>query len=773
MTKRRFGAVARISILAAQLFTLGMLASLACATSAFAAPKDPPAASGSATADTTDTAEAVKSSLRVHAAPIFGSEVSLGSGWGEVVASIENVGGTTRRGTISLRSAVPWGNGPSVTTHAPFSVTPGRTAIVKLPTHGLAYQSPTYTIEVTSDSGVLVASITLPTGSTETPLLVDVDEPSRLAVSMRNWPLSLDWVPVGVMGSSGFVYGGSPVVGRTTTLSVGAPSFDRATGDPILPEHPGGYSSATVVLIHSDALARLDAAALQSLADWVIAGGSLAVVPSRADDLRGGSLSAFIGGAATTSPPSPVLLTLPTTPRPAGPGTLGKPPTDDSDDDSTPPIHYEVPQNAAPNPFLPISTAPADASSNPFLLARATTAGRGPSPAIRALLTGYSGGNLTPSIFGASAAYGMGEVHLLAFDPSVAPLVDDPWVQSRVVDLVTHAWDRRSMNAIQLGAGQSNTGDIDAIRRALDPNENFRPALAIAAILLILYSIVSGPVIFMQATKRGRPLAPLKWAPVASAVMFTTLVVVGLAGKGWRGRARHVALIEVGAGVSRGAIRRFRGFFTSDTRKLAIGATTSESVLSVTSSDSQDKSELSIDRGGMTIENVTSLPWQTIVAREDGVIDLKSGVSILTNPDGSIDVANHTGSELDDLLVYSPKDGLHYLGSLKDGARANSTSGVLLLPTSLRHISTVATMTVHSLDAANLGSSLDAKTHARLSETWLPVESAVGESVDWLPDDVPAVMAEIKGGEGVKHDSGLSVESDHLLLRVVGRGGAP
>ncbi|MEO8875464.1 MAG: hypothetical protein ABI461_07755, partial [Polyangiaceae bacterium] len=582
--------------------------------------------------------------------------------------------------------------------------------------------------------------------------------------SMRNWPLSLDWVP---MGAPGFTYGGAGGIGRTTALSIGAPSFDRATGDPILPEHPAGYSAATVVLIHSDALARLDAAALQSLADWVIAGGTLAVVPSRADDLRNGSLSAFIGGTAVTTPPAPVLLTLPTTPRPASAGSLGTPPIDD---DSPPPIRYDLPAaKQAVNPFIPISLT----AVPPIRPVRSMTAGRGPSPAIRASLTGYSGGNLTPSVFGASAAYGLGEVHLLAFDPSVAPLVDDPWVQSRIVDLVTHAWDRRSLSAIQLGAGQTNTGDIDAIRRALDPNENFRPALAIAAILLILYSIISGPVIFMQATKRSRPLAPLKWAPIASAVMFTTLVVVGLAGKGWRGRARHVALVEIGAGVSRGAVRRFRGFFTSDTRKLAIGATSTESVLSVTSSDSTDKSELSVDRSGMTIENVTSLPWQTIVAREDGMIDLKGGISIIGNPDGSIDVANHSGRELDDLLIYAPKDGVHYVASLKDGARVNSATGVLLVGTLSRHVSSAATMIVHTLDASTLGAALASKTQKHINETWSPIEQAVGESIDWLPDDVPSVMAEIKGGEGVKRDSGLTVEHDLLLVRVVGRGGAP
>ncbi|MEO8877943.1 MAG: hypothetical protein ABI461_20285, partial [Polyangiaceae bacterium] len=114
MKKRRVGAMAPIAALATLLFLEGFAVA-----SPLDSPDPPPAASGSAAATTTDSPEATKASLNVHAAPIFGSEVSLGSGWGEVVASIENVGGATRHGTISLRSALPWGAGQSLTTRAP------------------------------------------------------------------------------------------------------------------------------------------------------------------------------------------------------------------------------------------------------------------------------------------------------------------------------------------------------------------------------------------------------------------------------------------------------------------------------------------------------------------------------------------------------------------------------------------------------------------------------------------------------------------------------
>lgn len=736
-------------------------------TGAFADETAAGSASAGASASPNTTSAAEKAAFRVHAAPIFGTDASSGTGWSEVVTSIENVSGVVRKGTIDVKCAMPWGSGQSVTTHAPFNVAPGRTVIVKLPTHGFAYQSPTLTVEVFADSGTLVADVTLPSTPADNPLLVDVDEPSRLAVAMRNWPLTLEWIPA---GSSGYSYGARGP-GATSTLTVGAPSFDPATGDPILPDHPAGYSAATVVLIHSDVLARLDAASTQSLTDWVVSGGTLAVVVARADDLRNAPLANMIGGPAAMSPPAPVLSTLPALPRPSAPGSLTPPPT--FDDDSPSPLKFETRPNDQNNPFLPIKAGASDVAS-PYAFARAVGGGKGPPPAIAASLSGFSGGNLTPSIFGASAAYGSGEVHLLAFDPTTAPQVDDLWIQSRVVDLVTHAWNRRALDAIEIGGGQSNVGDFEAVRRALDPNENFRPALAIAALLLVLYSIVSGPVIFMQATKRGKPLAPLKWAPVASAGMFAVLVLVGLAGKGWKGRARHLAFVEAGAGVSRGAMRRFRGFFTSDTRTLAVAATNGESVLSVVTSDSEDQSELAVDRGGMSIENVVSLPWQTIVAREDGLAEIGGGVSILTKPDKTIDVANHTGRELDDVMIFVPTDGVYFVTSIANGARASSGTGLLLERAALRRSSPVSSALVHPLDIANLVTGItDKKTRDRMTDGWSPIESAVGIAVDWLPDNVPVVLAEVKDGEGIHHDGGLSLESDRMLIRVVGRGGAP
>ena len=249
-------------------------------------------------------------------------------------------------------------------------------------------------------------------------------------------------------------------------------------------------------------------------------------------------------------------------------------------------IRFDVPKTTRPSSaFELIRTSP--------LAAKPTG---GPGVVVQGKLVGFSGGSLHASNYGASAEYGRGEVHLLAFDPTESPAVDDVWVQSRMIDLVDHAWDHRAAVVFPAGSNPRNAtiayygsgpGRTDEVRRALDPNENFRPALGFAAIVLLLYSVLVGPVNFLRAKNRGKPLRPLLLAPVFSLAAFASIVVVGLGIKGWRGRTRHLSLVETGSGSTRAAITRFRGFYTSrDLLALHHGVGPHRRVLDVLSSDS-------------------------------------------------------------------------------------------------------------------------------------------------------------------------------------------
>lgn len=698
--------------------------------------------------------------LRVRAAPIFGNDAAASDGWTQIGVHIENTGSAPRKGTVEVVSRLAWSmRDGGMITRAPFHVVPGHSVVVKLSAHGFDNQPVNLSVVTKDDRGETIASTTLPQPAYGVPLLVDVHQPSRLALPLRAWPIAVQWNPTTTS------YYPTPAT-STLALSVGSPAFDRATGDPILPDRAAGYSAATCVLMHTDVLARLDATSLDALVNWVVTGGTLALVPARVEDLRGPVVSTLVGGPVSPAPPPAILMSLPGATKPPTGGLFpGEPSEDDPLDPATPLQFHE-----GTSPFVPIRT------TSPRFLGRL-----GPSPEVKEKLSGYAGGNLTPTVYGASAAYGKGEVHLLAFDPTEMPMADDPWVHGRMVDLLAHAWDARSSEAIFHGSGQRVGGNVEMLRRSLDPNENFRPALGIAAFLLVLYSIFAGPVTFLRAAKAGKPLAPLRWVPLFSALTFGAIVLIGFAGKGWRGRARHVALVEGGAGVSRVTIRRFRGFFTSEGRALSITTTDATSVLRVAAANdyaSDDASELRVDRDGMKLENIASLPWQTVVVQEDGFYDFEGGVSVLSSGDGSVDVVNHTGRTLKDVMVYVPADGVRYFDALAAGAKVHAADGMrmtdtaTLLATSGSGGAAGSGKVIHSLAIEHFAHMLGTKRAVDLRETWEPIASSVGSATDWWPE-VPVVMAEVEGGERVTRDAGLPLESDRLLLRVLGNGGAP
>ena len=704
--------------------------------------------------------------VSVYANPIFGPDSTSGSGWSEIVTRIENNSATTQKGTVELLCSPNYGNGDKFIAKAPFSVPVGHSAVVRLPTHGSTSYSPVVVITAYGEKSEKLAATTLTLNTTTAPLLVDVDQPSRLGVAMRTWSIPTPW-----NGTSSGYYGGSG--SNAQPLAVGAPAFDRTSGDPILPEHAAGYSAATAVLIHSDALARLDPGALDALVNWTLAGGTMAVIPNRPEDLRGPVLTALVGGTVTKIDVPGHMLTLPGQMKPPSGGSGGFDPDDTNDpppgaggsNDPTDPS-LTPPQQAAPLKFNfggPLKLTP---MTRPMPIQRT-----GPPAKVKESLAGYTGGNLHESDFGATASYGLGEVHLLAFDPTIAPMLDDPWVHGRIVDLLARAWDRHALNAFWEGSGERGSSRNEEVRRELDPNENFRPGLGISAILLVIYSIIAGPMTFARAAKKGTPLSPLKWAPIWSVAAFSLIVFVGFASKGFRGRARHLSVVEAGAGVTRGSIRRFRGFFASETRSLAVPATDRTCVLDTANADSTHQDAvLRLDRNGATLENLTSLPWQTVIVREDGFIDFKGGISVIPTPDGSADVVNHSGLTLKDVLVWMPSEGLTYFPEVKEGSKVHAVDGKNVLKPSARRPST-GPRPVHPLQASDLRFS-GLRNTDKFEKSWIAVEAAAGDAVDWLPDDVPIVMGEMTGGPRAGNDSGLSLEDDRVLFRVIGRGGA-
>ena len=655
--------------------------------------------------------------VSLEAFPILGTNAPTSPGWMTFAVRLDNPADARVEGNLELSSEV-YGSGDTYrsVTRAPFSAAGRSVVTVQLPTHGYGPLPPSLSVRALDTAGQKLAETEVPALGLPGPLLVDLNTPSRIAPAVRG-----TGIPVtsrrGIRGSYG-----------APTVTVSSPQVNAATGDPVLPQRAAGYSSATVVLARSERLAKLQGVELTALADWVLGGGSLAVVVTRPEDLRGGPLEALLGGRALPADPPPSLLAAQVFEVVPDPATGGR----------------------GHGHGAPSSTR----------MQRAA-----PGQRVAADLVGYRGGNLRPSAWGASASYGLGEVHLLAFDATREPHVSDTWVRLQILSLLQHSWDRRADVVLPHAALGLEESGVREVRRKLDPNEGTRWAIAVAALLLLLYAVLAGPVNFYWAARKGRPLRALGTLPIWAAVAMAVVVLLGMAAKGIRGRARHVSLIEAGAGMGRAAVVRFRGFYAASADRLTVRAFERGGVLDVASREDQTQRTLVLDRDGARLEEFRAKPWETVAVREDGFVSLAGGLSVRVAPDGEIAVKNRAARDLVGVLLKVPGQAEpYYFDRIEDGALVKAAAGrrlkgVDLTPAACRAL--CAPKFAHDLDEASAG----------LGAAWKALEDAGGYEANWWPSDVPVLLGQLDGGEGRTRDSGLRLDADRVLVRVVGYGG--
>jgi hypothetical protein len=653
------------------------------------------------------------------AVPVLGRAIPPSGHWSSISVRLENT--ETRR--IEGRVEINAGSYHREMIHvAPFVLPPQGTTLLRIPYAG------TTSWEIKADAyengkTKPIAGTTLRTATPQT-TLIDVHDPPRLVGMLRGVFL---WSRPGV---------GTHSTLKGHELTVGNIWFDPASGDPILPTRGSEYAAASLVLMHSDTFSRLRGEELGALVDFVLGGGSLALVIARPEDLRNENLTRMMGDEVDSTKHVEHLVKMRSREVIVGTETL---------------------------PGSPSTRSGSKLKSVGWIY---------PGDALKEVLISYEGGNLVASDFGASAPYGLGEIHLLAFDPTVAPAIDDPWAKSRIVELANHSWLRRDTMVLasgkfsKIGSSRSNS-----IRKEIDPNENARWAIVVSAFLLIIYATIAGPINFSSASKSGKPLRAIKTLSILSAGMFFVIVLLGIAARGIRGQSRHLTLIEAGGGMSRGTIRRFRGFFSSGTKDLSVSATDSNGVISVVE-DADSVPKLVVERTGIRLEQIATKPWQTVMVKEDSFTNIGQGVSLIRAPN-DVRVVNHTGKNLRGVLVHVPKVGMFYHQTIKDGASVMGTKGE---PTcSIRRMGYRHTHRSSALDVECFESDVN-KASPGLSDAWSAFANEVSgnrSTVTWWPADVPVVLAQIDGGEGQTTDNGLPIKKDRTLLRVLGYGGQP
>ena len=657
--------------------------------------------------------------LDIAAIPVLGdASITLG-GWTELLVRITNRGSESANGTVTVFGSLSrYSSDKTTEVRAPYAVSGGATVSLRVPFR-VGWDGDPVVRVLAADGKKLYEQAFTRTSDNRT-LLVDVSRTPALAAVLRGIAVAARVEPWSV-GHMGY-----PSAGSASVAEVSSPMYDPVTGDALLPRHAAGYARVAAVLMRSDELVRLAAEELEALSGFVMSGGTFAIVLSRPEDMRHAVVTAFVGGEVERTGPGIELLREIVLPLASG-GTGYYP----------------------GGKFAPRQSSP--------------------EPAISEALTGYKGGNLHPSPYGASATYGLGEVHLLGFNAQERPAIDSSWVHVRMIDMLRRANERTLTSLYRHGGPHTPATEV---RRQLDPNEGARWAIIVTALLLCAYSVVAGPINFTYWRKKHRPLRAFLYVPLAAALTFGSVVTIGVIAKGCSGRARHLTVVEAGAGMTRGSARRWRGFFVPSQRTMTVQTAGATSILGseLMNNGDETRDAMLLDRDGLKLVDLPLLPWETMVVREDGYVDLGEGIAIVKKSATETLVVNRTGRRLRGLLLHEPPGTGLFLSELEEGATASSTNFDRLTFTT--HGTTPGGLPLGEFDAHAVAQKLN-QTSSGLGDAWTAVLTTITQQKDWFPADVPVLLAQLEGGEGKTSDTGLTLDSDRVLVRIVGYGGAP
>jgi len=373
------------------------------------------------------------------------------------------------------------------------------------------------------------------------------------------------------------------------------------------------------------------------------------------------------------------------------------------------------------------------------------------------------------------ARVGIGQAWLLRRDPW-AKGKPDPKSAAALQALWGSGLSRRPAIASgPVGAGVRFYDD-DRVRKLLDPNHGFRPALGLAALLVLGYALLVGPVGFARARRLGRPLSVLRTTPLIALVLFLSLVGIGKAGKGIRGRIRRLTVVDVAGGATAGQATALDAYFVSDPGTIVLAGKRPIDTVHVVE-PFQESAAIELDKGTVAVRGVRAHPWETIVLASEGEKEVPGGI-VLEGSGPRLALENKTPWTLEHVVLH-PETTLtgpaksRYFAVVKPGEKVFARDGEAVE----RHLWPVAAGSL-----AGAGAGLDsAAGRPLLKDKGLATEAlAAGEALlgsSWagagtLSHDLSIATAVVRlptpplGGL-----STVSLEHDVLLLRVIGLGG--
>lgn len=657
---------------------------------------------------------ALAAPVEVSVTPVLGDDTPGGVSWHSYAARVRGVGSGVQRGTVELS------DGEGGTARVPFAVSGGEEITVEL--FGHAALSGGTEILVRDGAGRVTSRAAAPPLRGPGPLLFDVSAASRLPMALRDAVLAV------APGPGGFV----PDEG--VDLVVSDARFDARSGEPVVPRRAAGYAAATVVLMRTEILAALGEPERRALSDWITTGGVLALVASRPEDLGHPAVSSLVGQGVRSSPD---------------------------------------PSAARHSEFETVDSVVAAAA--PGTGAGYVTRSIEPGESVASHLVGFQGGNLVTTRWGAAADHGSGRVHLLAFDPNAPAFVDDAWVRASVTDLV-----RASLSERVRAFGPASPFDAnraEPVRRLLDPNEASQWSVGVSAVVLLLYSLLAIPLVFRRASRKNDPLRAIRELPVWALGALLLIVGLGAVARGGRARARRLSIVECAAGEGRGTAVRFRAFFTSRARALEVSSTEPLSLLDVLAQGRDVPRTLVVDQRGARLEDLQGRPWETVLVREDGFTDL-GGTVTFRREGADTEITNGLRKDLVAVVAKDAGGDLRFFPRIAAGRTARVSAGdplgaaaasppAVSLPRRMRPV-----MASHRFEAYRLQARADAAASGA-GAAYVAIEALAADDADFWPDDAPSLVATVEGGDGMASDAGLAVDTNWMILRVVGRRPAP
>ncbi len=691
----------------------------------------------------------VAAQARLWSVGVFGDSCFARTGPSELRVHVENA--TTRpiEGIVTLDHPHPALDRVRTVRSAAVRIVANGSTEVRLVSAGPIPASP-LELRLLDPQGRVLAQHTIRIADGPSQVIVDATPGSRYATAQRAQDIANDPSAGGGGGAFGLqveLQALESPRGPNSPLRVCPVERDTATGEVALPRSALSWGHVALVLVDATTLTSLARAERVALADYVHTGGQLGVTVERPAELRHPVLEAFVGSGVE---------------RQAGP--LAGPQVFNFDE---------------------------------------TLGDSMPRPATFAGTLGFRGGNLhdralasllpsgPTSSVGATADYGDGQVHLLAWNTCRAPALDDPWSNNAVQRIARRERIPRPRPLFRV---EADTLPVPtAVRDWLSPSVPERPGFLRAVWFCALAALALGP-LFQCVARRGKGIP---WRVITLCPLFAIATAIALSAAGDRhreslGRARSISVADVPAGFARASVRRWRSYWTPTRSGFEVARTLDGSTLVIDPHAGTGRVSLLARSDATALVGIVSAPWIPLVVREDGFINLPGQVSIVPTDDGGIRVVNHLSVALEDVVVLAPdRRSGWWFRALGPGqgtlatrgrplpagvvARFASAGGARLPLWGTSEAERLAQVSrSRSDDGAAALAGWSATSPDRRAE-WAAViasASAPGRDDAWRLSGEPWVLARV-AVETSTTDAGLHVDRDHTWIRVRGWGGAP